>query len=195
MYTWTLLGTVVIGTVAYLLFSGFLKTYRTYRGVRVITCPENLQPAAVTVAAFDAAKWYAIAGDTNVHLRSCTRWPEMAGCDEACLTQIEASPKNCLVQSIVSSWYAGKRCHYCGKGIENISWHERPPAVVLPDGRTREWKEIAAEDLPGVFATADPACWACHVVETFRREHPEMVIERVRTAVPHQTLPPSVNVY
>jgi hypothetical protein len=56
MYAWTFAATIVAGIVAYLLFSGFLKTYRLYRGMRIITCPENHQSAAVRVAAWDAAK-------------------------------------------------------------------------------------------------------------------------------------------
>lgn len=195
MHPWTILGTLLIGIAAYLLLSGFFRTWRTYRGIRVITCPENRQPAAVRVAAFDAAKWAALAGEADLHLRSCSRWPEMAGCDEACLRQIESAPGECLVPSIVASWYAGKRCRFCHRAIENIVWHERPPAVRLPDGTTREWKDIAPQDLPSVFATGEPACWACHVFETFRREHPEMVVERARIATPQPTLAPSVSVY
>ncbi len=195
MFAWTLLGVLTIGIAAYLLFSGFIKTYRLYRGVRVITCPENLQPAAVSVAAFDAAKWFAISGDTDLHLRSCSRWPEMAGCDEGCLSQIENAPKACLVQTMVTSWYAEKQCHFCAKPIGQIVWHERPPAVLLSDGTTREWKDIAPEQLPVIFGSAEPVCWACHTVETFRREHPEMVIERVRMAMPRHEIPPSMNVY
>lgn len=195
MASWTLLGALVIGVAAFLLLNAFIKTYRLYHGVHVVTCPENLQPAAVKIAAFDAARWFAVSGETDLHLRTCSRWPEMAGCDEACLAEIEAGPRACLVQTIVDSWYEGKHCHYCEKPIGTIVWHERPPAVRLRSGETREWKEIAPETLPQVFATASPVCWACHVVETFRREHPQMVVERVRMATPHATIPPSVSVY
>jgi hypothetical protein len=192
---WILLGIILGGAAAYLLLAGFFRTYRTYRGARVITCPENLQPAAVRVAAFDAAKWLALSGEENVHLRSCSRWPEMAGCDEACLAEIQSSPHDCLVQTIVTSWYEGKRCHYCEKPIGEIVWHERPPAVRLPNGTTREWKSLLPEELPGVFASAEPVCWACHVIEGFRHDHPEMVIQRPRMAEPHHAIPPSAATY
>lgn len=195
MTAWTLAGLIVIAIAAYLLASGFLKTYRIYRGVRVITCPENLQPAAVKVAALDAAKWYALSGEKDVHLQNCSRWPEMAGCDEACLSQIESSPVGCRVHTIVTSWYAGKSCHYCAKPIGEIVWHERPPAVRLAGGTTREWKEIAPEQLPSVFATAEPVCWACHIVEGFRHEHPELVIERIHESTPKHVLEPTEAVY
>jgi hypothetical protein len=195
MYIWTLLGALTVGLAAYLLLSGFLKTWRQYRGVRVITCPETLQPAAVKVAAFDAAKWFAIAGETDIHLRNCSRWPERADCDEACLSQIQSAPDACRIQTIVTSWYDGRNCHYCARPIGAIVWHERPPAVLMTDGETREWKEIAPEELPNVFATGDAVCWACHTVETFRHDHPELVIERPHITTPQHTLPPSMTVY
>jgi hypothetical protein len=195
MVGWTLLASLIIGIAAWVLVSGFLKTWRLYHGVHLITCPENLRPAAVTPAAFEAAKWFAVSGETDLHLRGCSRWPEMAGCDQACLPQIASRPIECRVQSLVAAWYENKHCHFCGRGIADIVWHERPPALRTNDGVTREWKDIAPEDLPDVFATADPVCWACHMVETFRHEHPEMVIERIHGAVEHHAIPPSASVY
>jgi len=195
MYAWTLIASLIIGFAAWVLISGFLKTWRLYHGVRVITCPENLRPAAVNVAAFDAAKWAALSGETDVHLKSCSRWPEMAGCDQACLTQITTAPHACALQTIVSEWYEERSCHFCGRAIEDIVWHERSPALLMRDGRTREWKDVAPEDLQTVFTTADAVCWACHIVESFRREHPELVVDRVREAMPHHAIPPSAAVY
>lgn len=195
MTGWTFFGMVVIAVAAYLLASGFLKTYRLYRGVRVITCPENLQPAAVRVDALDAAKWFALSGEKDLHLRTCSRWPEMAGCDEACMSQIEAAPGACLVHTIVTAWYAGKHCHFCQKPIGKIVWHERPPAVLLADGRAMEWKDIKAEELPPVFASGEPVCWACHIVENFRQDHPEMVVERMQFSVPRHAIPPTEAMY
>ena len=163
----------------------FLRTWRLYRGVHVITCPENLAPAAVNVALFDA----------DLRLRTCSRWPEMAGCDQACLSQLESSPRACALHTIVASWYEGKQCHFCARDIGKIVWHERPPALRMPDGATREWKEVAPQELPVVFANAAPVCWACHMVETFRHEHPEMVIERIHAGARQHALPPSSAVY
>lgn len=195
MYGWTILGALTVGIAAYLLLSGFLKTWRLYRGVRVITCPENLQPAAVGVAAFDAAKWFAISGETDLHLRKCSRWPEMAGCDEACLTQVQSNPISCQLQTIVTTWYEGRNCHYCERPIGKVVWHDRPPAVRLTDGTTREWKEIAPQELPSVFATGEAVCWACNTVEEFRNVHPDLVVERPHPASEQHAIPPSMSVY
>ena len=37
------------------------------------------------------------------------------------------------------------------------------------------------EKLQEVLATHWPVCWNCHVAETFRREHPELVAHRPET--------------
>jgi len=162
-----------------------LKRARLARGERIITCPDNDQPAAVRVS---------VSGP-DLHLRSCSRWPEMAGCAEDCLRQVEAAPHDCLVRSIVARWYEGKSCHYCGDEIGAIVWHERPPALRLPDGTTREWKDIRSEELPKLFAIASAVCWRCNLTETFLREHAALVIERPRVRQSHKTIPPSVSVY
>jgi hypothetical protein len=182
MFTWTAIA--VLAAVASVIAFTSVRRYARYRGVHVITCPENLQAAAVTVAP---------TGD--VHLRSCSRWPEMDGCDEACLREIESSPEACSVRTIVSSWYEGKSCTFCQKPIGEIVWHERPPAVRMRDAVTREWKEIRPEQLPVVFATAQPVCWSCHVVEEFRRDRPQLVIERKHVKEPVHVIAPTTAVY
>ena len=163
---------------------GALSRFFTYRGTSVITCPETLQPAAVEVDALHAA----VAND--LRLASCSRWPEKAGCDQACLQQIEARPEACRLHNIVTLWYRDKTCVFCHRPVGKIVWHERPPALLAPDGTTREWKEVAPEELPVLFGTHRPVCWACHVVAAFRREHPDMVIER-----PHQPAAKAHNLY
>ncbi|HYM60591.1 MAG TPA: hypothetical protein VEZ11_06840 [Thermoanaerobaculia bacterium] len=173
-------GAILIVFAGFMLFGGFISTWRKYRGVRVITCPENLQPAAIEVNALHAAHWAGITGDPDLRLRSCSRWPQMAGCAEDCLVQVEAGPHECLLTSIVSNWYAGKDCVFCHHPIGVIAWHERPPALLAPNGATREWHEFPPQALPAVFATHRPVCFSCHVVEAFRREHAEMVVDRPR---------------
>jgi hypothetical protein len=32
--------------------------------------------------------------------------------------------------------------------------------------------------LPEVFLTYAPVCWDCHIAETLRREHPELIVDR-----------------
>ena len=151
-------------------------------GTRLITCPDNHQTAAVDINLFQ-------------RMSDCSRWPEKAGCDQACFSQILAAPAACLVQKIAADWYTGKRCAVCERPIGAIVWHERPPALWAPDGTTREWTGVAPEELPAVLASHAPLCWTCHVTMSFRREHGELVIERPRVAAKRATLQPTTAVY
>ncbi len=155
----------------------FLRAYRKFRGVRVITCPENQQPAAVKVDAWGAGR-AAATGQMGLRLKTCSRWPERRDCGQQCLAQIEAAPEDCLVRNILANWYAGKNCVYCQKPLDAIHWMEHHPAVMSPEGKTLEWSEIRPETIPAVLATHRPVCWNCHVAETFRYLHPELVVDR-----------------
>lgn len=148
------------------------SAWRTYRGVRLVTCPETRDTVAVEVDTVEAAKHH-------LRLRTCTRWPEREDCGQECLAEIASGPADCLLRNIVAKWYRGKECAVCTRPIDEIVWHERPPALIAPDGMTREWKEVAPEQLPKVFKTHLPLCWNCHIAFEFRREHPELVIDRV----------------
>jgi hypothetical protein len=53
-----------------------------------------------------------------------------------------------------------------------------PNMYKIPGELTPAVIHVAAENLPEIFATHLPMCWSCHIAQTFRREHPEMVIDR-----------------
>ena len=36
----------------------------------------------------------------------------------------------------------------------------------------------SCEFLQDAMKTRQPICWSCHIAETFRRQHPEMVVDR-----------------
>ncbi|MGA8313431.1 MAG: hypothetical protein WB755_25635 [Terriglobales bacterium] len=178
----TLLAIVVFAVVAGLFFSRVipaLQTYFMYRGKRLITCPETLTKEAVDVAAGKAASSVFVGGST-LCLDQCSRWPERQDCGQECLRQVEADPENCLVWNIVSDWYEGQKCVYCHKRFGRLHHLDHTPALMGPDHRTIEWDHVRLNQLPDLFSTCKPVCWSCHVTETFRQEHPEMVVDRSR---------------
>jgi len=184
---WSLVAFSVAAIALYVFFGEYLRNWFRFRGVRLIVCPENYQPAAVKVDARRAARWAALSGEADLRLNACSRWPEKEGCDQACLSQIENSPETCALHSIVETWFHGKRCYFCRHVIDE------PAAVVTPHGGVMEWTAILPEQVPNVFAVSDPVCRRCFMVESFRREHPEMVIERVHPADHARTIPPTPN--
>jgi hypothetical protein len=172
------LSIVAVGVVFVIFRAG--RAYFRFRGTRLVTCPETKQAAAVTLDAGKAAR-ESIVGAPHFRLDECSRWPERQDCGQECLRQIEMAPQDCLVRNIVAQWYVGKKCVYCGKPIETVDdfGHHRP-ALLDARRETTEWNEIRPEKLPEVFAAYLPVCWSCHIAETFRREHADLVVDRPR---------------
>ncbi|HVN19406.1 MAG TPA: hypothetical protein VMU05_11550 [Dongiaceae bacterium] len=154
-----------------------VRAFFKFRGDRLVTCPENHEPEAVKVAAGEAALG-AFFNEPTLRLNQCSRWPERENCGQDCLQQIEGDPEKCLVWNIVSKWYEGKNCVFCHKPIGTLHHLDHAPALLGPDFRTTEWKLLKPEQLPKIFSTHQPVCWNCHVAESFRRLHPNLVTDR-----------------
>jgi hypothetical protein len=176
---------LIMLAVFYFVWRTGIKTYRTFQGKMLVTCPETHQPAGVAVDAKHAALT-AIPGEPDLRLKECTRWPERQNCGQECLAQIELSPENCLVRTILTHWYKGRSCVFCGKEFQQIDsydhravfWYDMKPALISPEGRIVEWFEVPVETLPQVLTTHKPVCWNCLIAETFRRKYPELVVNR-----------------
>jgi hypothetical protein len=113
-----------------------------------------------------------------MRLSTCSRWPERAGCGQECLSQIAASPEDCLVRGILAKWYAGKDCASCGQPFGELEWTARKPALLTAGRVTLDWSQVQAESLHEVLDTALPLCFACHMAHTLVREHPDLAVER-----------------
>ena len=170
----------VLIAVAVLAGFGAIRTLRLwlrYHGAMRVECPETRHGAGVVVDARRAA--LTVPGKAaDLHLSSCSRWPERAGCGQECLGQIAASPEDCLVRNLLARWYAGKVCASCGAPFGEIQWGNRKPALVSADKVSVDWSQVRAESLEQTLDSASPICFACHMAHTLVREHPELAIER-----------------
>jgi hypothetical protein len=155
--------------------------WRRFRGRRAIVCPENQSPAGVVVDARHAAA-RSLLGAPELRLASCSRWPEKAACGQPCLSQIAASPEDCLVRNIVSRWYQGKACVFCGRPFGAIDWTAAQPALLPANGVAVEWSQVPAEELSATMAASQPVCPACHLANKMVREHPDLVADRSAAA-------------
>ena len=84
MTTLTLFVIALLALVAGLILFRVIpavQTYFTYRGKRLVTCPETLRNVAVDVAARKAATW-AFVGEPALRLDQCSRWPERRDCGQ-----------------------------------------------------------------------------------------------------------------
>jgi hypothetical protein len=176
-------GAIALGAII-LMFRLVVWTYLRYRGTRVITCPETKRPAAVEVNAGRAAVTAPL-GKPGLRLRSCSRWPERGGCDQACLAQIEAAPEASRLRILLITWYEGKACVLCREPVGEINGAIHKPALMNPEGRTFAWEDLPPERIPELLPAYFPVCWDCHMVETFRRRFPHLVLVRPgRTSEP-----------
>lgn len=157
----------------------FVRMFVRYRGKRIVTCPETNLPVSTEInAALAAGTW--IAAQPRFVVTACSRWPEHAGCAQACALQIEASPEETLVRTIVTRWYAERNCVYCAKPIAEIGGFVSP-ALLTADGELCEWADVAADDLPRFLANSVAVCATCELAEDFRRRFPERVSDRGAT--------------
>lgn len=63
------------------------EIYNRYAAGRSVACPQNRQPATVDIDLRHAIA-SGVDGAPDLRLSGCTRWPEHADCDRACLAQL-----------------------------------------------------------------------------------------------------------
>lgn len=158
-----------------------LTSWVRMRGRRIVTCPENQQAAAVEVDTAQAVL-SAILERPDLRLRSCSRWPERERCHQGCVQQIAAAPHATLSSSALKRFFAGQVCGVCHRTIDDVHVGDQKPGLLNPrTDRILAWDAIPATRLHMVSRTHVPICSNCHMVETFRREHPDLVVDRHRT--------------
>ena len=177
MTTIGIVVTVLVLAVVFVVARMLARAYVRYRDSKIITCPETGEAAIVEVDAMHAA-WTSLSGQPDIRLRNCWRWPLKANCDQECLVQLDVAPPECLVSGVLSRWYGLRRCVFCDKQFEQIQWADHKPALQTSDGELVEWHEVPIDKIQTVMATYKPVCWDCYIAQSFRLEHPELVVYR-----------------
>lgn len=169
-----------LGLVLYRVRAAY-RAGRTYRGTRVVTCPDGDVPAAVEVDRRRAALTAAL-GRLHVSVRRCSRWRGHQAwphaCSRECVPGIVAAPQEGLVRILVARWSAGRSCALCGTPLGETRRGGFPPALLGPDGTTVESQELPPESLPAQLRARRPVCWYCHVASKLRRERPDLFVRR-----------------
>jgi hypothetical protein len=190
MITYVIAATVFVA----LLYFGiryFVRTGKRFGGGRVIICPETGKQAMVEVDARHAALT-SLLHQPDIRLESCWRWPLNKECGQECLVELDVAPPECLVRSVLMKWYKGRRCVFCQRIFEEISLTDHKPALLCLEGIPVEWSQVKVSNLREVLLTHTPVCWNCHIAQTFRREHPDLVVERSFTRQPSISRPGAV---
>lgn len=171
-----LLTILTAGTLVVIGVEHAVACYRRFRGRMLVRCPETRSPAAVQVDAMRAAGASSV-GLHRIELAHCSRWPERAGCGQACVAQIEEDPEAHRVTTILARWYRGKTCVLCGKPLGNVRPFRHKPAVMSRERISAEWREVPLQQIPELLPTHLPVCWDCHVTEVFRHRFPDLVLD------------------
>jgi hypothetical protein len=169
--------TVMFATALYFGIRWLVRASSKYRGTRIVTCPEIGRPAIVEVDALEASLT-SIVGRPDIRLENCSRWPLKNQCGQECLANLDVAPGECLVSGVLMRWYRGKNCVYCGKLAEELHWIDHRPALLSPEGELVEWSGVPLENLSMVLKTHLPVCWDCYIAQSFRRDHPDLVVFR-----------------
>ena len=85
-----------------------VRAYRAFGGLREISCPETMEAALVRIRVTHAIA-SRLSGGNELRLKACSRWPGRQGCDQACVSQIAASPGGCRVRALPARLPAGRR--------------------------------------------------------------------------------------
>ena len=172
-----LLVTLLVATGLFFGIRYFVRAYYRYRDSKIIKCPDTGTAAIVEVDAVHAALTSLI-GQPDIRLQNCWRWPLNEDCGQECLTQLSNAPAECLVEGRLKRWYGFKVCIYCSKPFTQVQSSMHKPALQSPEGKLVEWHDVPIQDIETVTQTHLPVCWDCYVVQSFRIEHPELVVYR-----------------
>jgi hypothetical protein len=169
---------IIISTAALCFGIGWLvRSLSRYRGTRIVTCPETKAPTVVEVDSLHATLT-SIVGLPDIRLRECSRWPIREQCGQECLMDLDVAPEKCLVSGVLMRWYRDKNCVYCKKAFSELHWVDHRPALMNTDGKLVSWNEVNLDELREVLETHSPVCWDCYIAQSFRLDHPDLVVYR-----------------
>jgi hypothetical protein len=176
----TIVYVIVAALVVAAIYFGiryFVRASQKFGGERVIICPETGKQAMVEVDVRHAAI-SSLIGQTDLRLENCWRWPMKENCGQECLLQLDMTDENCLVRSVLEKWYQDKICAFCERPFAKIDLIDHKPALLSPEGVTVEWKQVPLSTVIQAMGSHQPVCWNCHIAQTFRREHADLVVDR-----------------
>jgi len=154
-----------------------VRSSSRFRGSRIVTCPETNKPTIVEVDALHASLTSAV-GLPDIRLKDCSRWPIKEQCGQECLMDLDVAPEGCLVSGVLMRWYRDKNCVYCSKAFPELHWVDHRPALLSADGKLLAWNEVQLDQLRNVLESYAPVCWDCYIAQTFRHDHPDLVVMR-----------------
>ncbi|HYH00288.1 MAG TPA: hypothetical protein VD837_14235 [Terriglobales bacterium] len=143
-----------------------LAIYHRQHRRPLITCPETLKPARIEVDRRHEL-YTLMRGIKETRLKSCTRWPERADCDQDCVVQVEAGPA--VIERILGKWYDKRNCAICAMPLVQYDYQRGRAAALNRDGTFLELRDMNWNEFPMSLKDLEPICWKCHEKELIRR--------------------------
>jgi hypothetical protein len=94
----------------------------------------------------------------------------------------KSNPHDAAMTAQLKHFFEGKQCAACSRPIPPVHAGELRPG--LRNANTHEaiaWADIPAANLSTTLESHVPICSNCLILETFRLQHPELVVDRHRT--------------
>ena len=173
----SLIVVVVVAAAFWFGIRQLVRSISKYRGPRIVTCPETKKSAIVEVDSVHALLTSTV-GLPDVRLQDCSRWPIMEQCGQECLMDLDVAPEQCLISGVLMRWYRNRKCVFCQKTFPELQWMDHRPALLSPEGTLLSWRKVDPAQFQNVLETHSPVCWDCYIAQTFRREHPDLVVFR-----------------
>ena len=153
----TLVGVLVV-VYAFVAFGAYLRK----RGPRLIL-PDAEEPGASVGARHAVAA--ASAGSVHTSHVHSERTPAAQALTGA--------------STVLRNWFAGKTCAICEKPIASVHRRDQHPGLMTSTNEVISWEEVVHDEhLTERLASHKPVCSNCVMSETFRRQYPELVLDR-----------------
>lgn len=125
-----------------------------------------LATLAIVCSTFFTLRWFTAAGRPPVDVKP---------------GRPKANPHDAATTAQLKHFFEGKVCAACSRPIPPVHLGDLRPGLL--NARTQEeiaWDDIPTTNLSATLEDHAPICSHCLVVEGFRRQHPELVVDRHR---------------
>ena len=112
----------------------------------VVICPTMKLPAEVGL-------------DSDLHIESCSRWPELQSCSQSCMPQVQFSAEDL---NDFAARYEGKKCGSCGTALTRDDWYKNRLAVLETSTGVPKIPGAVRSSFFSIPETRDPICSACY---------------------------------
>lgn len=172
---------VLLGLAAFVLGCGglILRAFFRVRGEPIVIPPEGRQQVDIPALASPAVASGAGPSDAR------PTPPGVGALDGSRSQPFAALPLDRQSVATLKRWYTGRECAVCHREIGPVHATEPRPGllnVAAPSREILRWDEIPADHLQAVLDSHLPVCASCNLAESFRREFPERVTDRVDPA-------------